>query len=469
MARAKKAARRSAEPVRAEAPAPVAPVHREDWGSGLSWLGWTLLALGVLVAWSTGGTAWSWLGRGVAAVGAGCALVGAWRIGRGHRTWPLSAAGAVLLAAGASTLVYPCFITREELSALHESASYLPVVAFGVSVAGIALLITALTRIGSSEPPFSATEEAKYRAWWPRIRLILPPFLLYYLPIFLWESWREIDREAVREREARVAAGQTAYDWRPLVVFSVGAVCLSLMEYFGHGPTLRDLINHFDTRPATAFGMWATHIGPPTSPFGVMRDSAFHGLTEFVWWSGWRVLGFFVLPAIVVKLVLRERLSDYGLSTKGFFEHAWIYVLFFCLVVVAVVVVSFEDSFKSYYPFYHDASRSWYDFWAWELLYAAQFFSLEFFFRGFWLKAAKQAMGSHAIYAMVVPYCMIHFGKPFPETLAAIVAGVVLGTLALRTRSIWSGFLIHVSIALSMDTAALLQTSGLPDRWWPPL
>jgi len=57
---------------------------------------------------------------------------------------------------------------------------------------------------------------------------------------------------------------------------------------------------------------------------------------------------------------------------------------------------------------------------------------------------------------------MIHYGKPVLETLGAIVAGTVLGTLALRTRSIWSGFLIHVTVAVSMDIAALLMGPGLP-------
>jgi len=62
---------------------------------------------------------------------------------------------------------------------------------------------------------------------------------------------------------------------------------------------------------------------------------------------------------------------------------------------------------------------------------------------------------------------MIHFGKPFLETMAAILAGVVLGTLSMKTRSIWSGFLIHVSVAISMDMAALLATRGLPETLWP--
>ena len=274
----------------------------------------------------------------------------------------------------------------------------------------------------------------------------------------------ELDREAARERAARLAAGKTGYDFRPFVAFIVGAVCLTLMEYFGHSPTLRELVDYFDPQPVDRL----FRLEPETF-WGVVRASPFRGLTDFVWWSGWRVLGFFLIPALAIKLVLRERLSDYGLATTGFLKHAWIYVAFFVLVLGSVFVVSFDASFNTYYPFYRDASRSWYDFWAWELLYAAQFFSLEFFFRGFWLKAAKRSMGSHAIYAMVVPYCMIHFGKPFLETLAAVLAGVVLGTLALRTRSIWSGFLIHVSVAVSMDLAALAQTTGLPDRWWPVL
>lgn len=383
-------------------------------------------------------------------------------------SWPFALPGSLSIAAGAALLVYPCFLTRSEVSALFETASYLPLVAVAMVFAGIALSIAGLQRQGSSEPPFSEVEEAKYAGWWPRIRLVLPPLIVYYLPIYLWESWAELDREAARERDARVAAGKTGYDWGPIVALLVGAVCLTLMEYYGHGPHLHQLVNHFDPD-------WRTRIGEPETFWATLRASPFfgtpheEGLTGFLWWSGWRVLGFFIIPALVIKLVLRGRLADYGLATAGFLKHAWIYVAFFLLVLGSVLVVSYDESFNSYYPFYKLATRSWYDFWAWELLYAAQFFSLEFFFRGFWLKAAKRSMGSHAIYAMVVPYCMIHFGKPFLETLAAIVAGVVLGTLALRTRSIWSGFLIHVSVAVSMDLAALAQTTGLPDRWWPVL
>jgi membrane protease YdiL (CAAX protease family) len=269
---------------------------------------------------------------------------------------------------------------------------------------------------------------------------------------FFLETWRRMDEEAAAERAERAAAG-LGYDWRPLVVLSTGAVFLILMEYLGMPGAFIRLSEMLEERDIG----WLTDL----------RFSTYGELCQHAWWALWRVLGFFLLPVAVVKLS-GQRLRDQGLSLSGFTEHLWIYALFFGIVLGCVVVVSYTEDFATYYPFYARSSRSWVDFVAWELLYAAQFFSLEFFFRGWWLKGMKAVMGSHAIYAMVVPYVMIHFGKPWAETFAAIVAGVVLGTLAMKTRSIWSGFLIHVSVAVSMDVAALLQTTGLPERLLPP-
>jgi membrane protease YdiL (CAAX protease family) len=275
---------------------------------------------------------------------------------------------------------------------------------------------------------------------------LVGPRLAYLHPAsFFLATWHELDREARAERD-REARGDR-YDYRPLIALSVGAVCLAVMEYFGHTVHFVALAEEWD--PA-------------------LRTSPYFELMGFAWWSAFRVLGYFVVPAMVAVFVFKERLVDHGLETKGFLDHAWIYVISYVVVLVAVILVSRNDAhFQTYYPFYGYASRSWADFWMWEVLYAAQFFSLEFFFRGFWLRSMKSSMGSYAIFAMVVPYCMIHFGKPFLETMAAIVAGTVLGTLSMKTRSIWSGFLIHVSVAISMDMAALLATDGLPTQSWP--
>ena len=81
--------------------------------------------------------------------------------------------------------------------------------------------------------------------------------------------------------------------------------------------------------------------------------------------------------------------------------------------------------------------------------------------------ALRRTMGSGAIFVMAVPYCMIHYGKPYLEAHGAIVAGVVLGSLSMRTRSIYAGFLVHVTVALGMDTLSLWKRSALPVSLWP--
>ncbi|MEZ4394203.1 MAG: CPBP family intramembrane glutamic endopeptidase [Polyangiales bacterium] len=278
---------------------------------------------------------------------------------------------------------------------------------------------------------------------------------------FFLETWMEVDRAAAEARARRQMEGK-GYDWRPLVGFVVVAVVLTLQEYFGDRTTWARFVNQglvidWGGGPGRA----ATHHLKVFGPQAWMNPRGYSDLAPLGYWSFTRSLGYFALPVLVLRL-WGERVRDYGLRTKGFLSHAWIYALFFGIVLVAVVIVAGTSEFANYYPFYKDASRSWKDFFMWEVIYAAQFFTLEFFFRGFMLFSGRESLGSGVIVAMVVPYCMIHFGKPWAEALAAILAGVVLGTLSLKTRSIWSGFLIHVTVAVSMDLAAMLQTRGLP-------
>ncbi|MDQ3111056.1 MAG: CPBP family intramembrane metalloprotease, partial [Bacteroidota bacterium] len=67
----------------------------------------------------------------------------------------------------------------------------------------------------------------------------------------------------------------------------------------------------------------------------------------------------------------------------------------------------------------------------------------------------RNRFGFYSIFIMTIPYCMIHFGKPMPETFGAIAAGFVLGTLAMKSRSIFMGVLIHYSVAITMDICSL--------------
>lgn len=215
-----------------------------------------------------------------------------------------------------------------------------------------------------------------------------------------------------------------------MVVLLTVAVSLTLQEYIGDRGT---------------FNKWFPQHG---------KDQ-YYELKSFAWWAGWRVLGYMILPMLVIAAMPGQRIRDYYISPRGFFKHLPIYVVLFLLISPAVIAASGTKAFQHTYPFYKYANRSTFDLVAWEALYAAQFLALEFFFRGFMLQGLREKLGSNAIFVMIVPYCMIHYGKPLPETLGAIGAGVILGTLAMRTRSIWGGVVIHVAVAISMDVLAL--------------
>ena len=249
-------------------------------------------------------------------------------------------------------------------------------------------------------------------------------YLRASLELLTKNPFKAIDAETVRDPDE---AGRAS--WRVLVVLLTCCIVLTLQEYIGGSD-----------RYARYF------------PYD---RSEYWELKGFVWWSGWRVLGYVVIPIIVIVLMPGERLRDYNLSFRGFFKHLPLYVVMFLVFLPVVFAAAKTDSFRHTYPFYRMANRSYFDLWAWEALYAAQFISLEFFFRGFLLQGLRRAMGANAIFVMIVPYCMIHYGKPMTETLGAIGAGLLLGTLAMRTRSIWGGVLIHIGVATTMDVLAL--------------
>lgn len=122
-----------------------------------------------------------------------------------------------------------------------------------------------------------------------------------------------------------------------------------------------------------------------------------------------------------------------------------------------IIVASQNPPFRDTCPFVPAARERLDVFLRWEAAYVAQFFALEAFFPGYLLFTLEKRLGASAVFVMVVPYAMIHFHKPAPEAFGAIVAGMILGFLALRFRSSAGGALLHSLVAVTMDTLAARQ------------
>lgn len=222
------------------------------------------------------------------------------------------------------------------------------------------------------------------------------------------------------------------FDWRVPGALVLCALVLVFEEYAGD----RDV---FST-------LFAAHALSPD-----------YELWSYLWWAASKLIGYGIVPLVALRIA-RVPWREAYLGVGDLRRHLAIYGAIYVCVVPVLLVASWAPTFQATYPFYRQATRSVADLAIWELAYASTFVALEVFFRGVLLGLLRRSLGSYAIFVVAVPYCMIHFGKPVLETIAAIFAGIVLGTLAMKSRSIWGGVLVHIGVAWTMDALALLRS-----------
>ena len=70
----------------------------------------------------------------------------------------------------------------------------------------------------------------------------------------------------------------------------------------------------------------------------------------------------------------------------------------------------------------------------------------------------EEKFGVNAILFQMLPFVILHNGKPFVETFSAIIGAILLGYIALRTRSIFYGVAIHFILFFSMDLFVILRS-----------
>jgi len=153
----------------------------------------------------------------------------------------------------------------------------------------------------------------------------------------------------------------------------------------------------------------------------------------------------------------------YGFTPRGFDMKPYLV----CLSVIGPLVAwaSFQPAFLQTYPTY----KPWFGVETYlgvhplvtvlpyELVYGFDFSFVEMFFRGFLVIGLAKWLGRNAILPMVAMYAVLHFGKPFPETIGSIFGGYILGVFALRSKSILGGIMLHLGMAWSMEAAAFIQ------------
>jgi membrane protease YdiL (CAAX protease family) len=147
---------------------------------------------------------------------------------------------------------------------------------------------------------------------------------------------------------------------------------------------------------------------------------------------------YLAIPAVGLLLIRRNPL-DTGLRA-GDYRRWRVHVLAACAVSLAIVVVG--KRFESVGTYYESRSVTPLARYIAERIVII--FAIEYLYRGFLLFGLREELGEGAILVQMIPFALLHAGKPEIETIGCILTGLYFGYVAYRTNSIWPVFIIHL-------------------------
>jgi membrane protease YdiL (CAAX protease family) len=106
------------------------------------------------------------------------------------------------------------------------------------------------------------------------------------------------------------------------------------------------------------------------------------------------------------------------------------------ILYLASLIAPLED----YYTFTE------FNLWEYSLKTAAYMLGWEFIFRGFLLFGLRDKLKEGSILVQMIPFALLHLGKPAIETISTVFTGTYLGYVAYRGESYWPAFIMHLFI-----------------------
>jgi hypothetical protein len=162
-----------------------------------------------------------------------------------------------------------------------------------------------------------------------------------------------------------------------------------------------------------------------------------------------------MLPLLAfIHWLLEKKWTLYGIKQT---QSLKTYVLLIAFMLPLLVWASLQHDFSLVYPKAAIVGRQLGDeanlfhYLLFETAYAADFFTIEFFFRGFLIVALSKLIGKQCLLPVALFYFSIHLGKPMMEAVSSFFGGLILGSISYHSKSIWGGLLVHISIALLME------------------
>lgn len=191
--------------------------------------------------------------------------------------------------------------------------------------------------------------------------------------------------------------------------------------------------------------------------YSLFNENPNADLYEFIYWFAGDFITFFICGLLIIKFLFKENLTGYGVNFKE--SGLGLKVTYLCIIVMLPVIwfVSSSVSFSNTYPMLQSVKSNWYIFITFQLFLLLFIFAWEFFWRGFMLFGLKKEFGYYAILIQMIPFVILHNGKPVFETFGAILGALALGILAYRTGSFLYGVIIHYLVMFMIEFLSVIR------------
>lgn len=150
-----------------------------------------------------------------------------------------------------------------------------------------------------------------------------------------------------------------------------------------------------------------------------------------------------IFPVFTILIILRKNPLDYGLRIGNY--KLWGFYLVIT-VVIGIPILYIGAHFSSVSHYY---TRR-FDYYSFLTQMVPLLFAWEYLLRGFLLFGLKEKFKEASILIQMVPFTLLHFGKPEIEILMCIPMGIWFGYIAYRGKSFWPAFIIHVFINFTL-------------------
>ena len=151
-----------------------------------------------------------------------------------------------------------------------------------------------------------------------------------------------------------------------------------------------------------------------------------------------------ILPIFTILIILRKNPIDFGLRLGDYKLWSFYVVI---TVVIAIPVLYVGSLFSSVSQYYTKS----FDFYRFFTQMVPLLLVWEFILRGFLLFGLKERFKEASIIIQMVPFVLLHIGKPEIEILMCIPMGLWFGYIAYRGKSFWPAFITHTFINFTLS------------------